>query len=314
VGIHVLRGGLLTTVQDLGRWGFQHLGVPVAGPMDVVSHRLANAWVGNRQEAATLEITLVGPELEFSEDGRFVVAGAEFDLFLDGSSVGTNRVINVSSGQRLRFGSRSRGARAYLSIEGGIDVPVFLGSRATHIASRMGGVEGRRLRDGDFVSIGLVEKNCTKKCSDSVHGRNLISSGVTRVRVLLAADRGGFDLGTVERFFSGRYIVSVQSDRMAFRLHGAPLSIVDRSEMLSEATSQGAIQVPRDGMPIVLMADRQTIGGYPVLGNVISADLPGLGQLAPGDRVRFEACDEETALRAVIAQERLLLSQESDRR
>ena len=314
MGIHVLRGGLLTTVQDLGRWGFQHLGVSVAGPMDVVSHRLANAWVGNRQDAATLEITLIGPELEFSEDGRFVVTGAAFDLFLDGSSVGINRVISVSSGQRLRFGSRSRGARAYLSIEGGIDVPVFLGSRATHIASRMGGLEGRRLRDGDFVSIGLVEKNCTKRCSDNVDGRNSISSGVTRVRVLLAPERESFDPSAVERFFAGRYIVSAQSDRMAFRLHGAALSVVACSEMLSQATSQGAIQVPRDGMPIVLMADRQTIGGYPVLGNVINADLPRLGQLAPGDWVCFEACDKETALRAVILQEKLLLSQESDRR
>ena len=314
MGIHVLRGGLLTTVQDLGRWGFQHLGVPVAGPMDVFSHRLANAWVGNRQDAATLEITLVGPELEFPESGRFVVTGAEFDLFLDGSSVENNRVVNVSSGQRLRFGSRSRGARAYLSIEGGIDVPVFLGSRATHIASRMGGLEGRRLCAGDFVPIGLVEKNCRRRCSDSVDRRNSISGGVTRVRVILAPERESFDPSTAERFCSGRYIVSAQSDRMAFRLHGSALSIADRAEMLSVATSQGAIQVPRDGMPIVLMADRQTIGGYPVLANVISADLPRLGQLAPGDRVCFEACDKETALRAVILQERLLLSQESESR
>jgi len=314
LGMKVLRAGLLTTVQDIGRWGFQHLGVPVAGPMDVFSHRLANALIGNDPKAATLEITLAGPELEFLEDRCFVVAGAAFDLYLDDSFINSNRIINVLSGQCLRFGRRRRGARAYLSVEGGIDVPVFLGSRATHTASRMGGFEGRALRDGDVVSFAVLDETRSRGFSKIFDRRNIVPSGGADVRVLRSPNGKMFKTRTIERLFSGRYIVSTESDRMAFRLQGESLSMLVYGEMLSMPTSQGAIQVPRDGTPIVLMADRQTIGGYPVIGNVIDADLPTLGQLVPGDWVRFEECDNETALRAAILKERMLLSQEMDKK
>ncbi|MCM3881731.1 MAG: biotin-dependent carboxyltransferase family protein, partial [Vicinamibacterales bacterium] len=150
----ILRPGMLTTVQDCGRWGFQAHGVPVSGAMDLFSHRLANALVGNEQEAATLEVTLIGPEIEFQQASIVAVAGAVFRLALDGVPVAVSGAFDVTAGSRLRFGERLKGARAYVAVAGGIDVPVVLGSRATHLLTRMGGLEGRALRKGDVLKKG----------------------------------------------------------------------------------------------------------------------------------------------------------------
>src|SRR5580765_831205 len=152
--VTIVRPGLLTTIQDRGRWGWQASGVPVAGPMDPRAHRLANALVGNTRDAATFEVTLLGPELEFDDDRAVAVAGAEFALTLDGCSVETHAVFFVGRGSRLKFGQRSRGARAYLAIGGGLAVPPVFGSRATHLVSAMGGFEGRALAASDRIPLG----------------------------------------------------------------------------------------------------------------------------------------------------------------
>ena len=151
--IHVVKAGMLTTIQDRGRWGLQAQGVPVAGPMDPRSHRLANALVGNDPTAATLEVTLVGPELEFDDERMVAVAGAEFELTIDGRSAPFNAAFLVAAGAQLRFGRRLRGSRAYLAVEGGIAVPPVLGSRATHVISAMGGIQGRPLKAGDLLPL-----------------------------------------------------------------------------------------------------------------------------------------------------------------
>jgi antagonist of KipI len=152
MALKIIRPGMFTTVQDHGRWGFQAYGVGVSGAMDLFSHRLANALVGNTDEDATLEITLLGPEIEFEADSRIAVTGAEFRLTLDGEVVEMDRALDVFAGSRLTFGERSGGARGYLAVAGGIDVPAVLGSRATHVVTGMGGFQGRALRGGDIVN------------------------------------------------------------------------------------------------------------------------------------------------------------------
>ena len=307
-GLAIRSPGLLTTVQDGGRHGHQHLGVPVAGPMDIASYRVANAAVGNPPSYAALEVTLVGPEIEFRQAVRFTVAGAAFPLQLDGASIPPDAQIAAAAGQRLTFGARRRGARAYLAVAGGVNVPAVLGSRATHLGSRTGGLEGRALRAGDVLPIGAAEP--LEPQSRRVRPPLPLPLGGVRVRVVLGPHDAHFDPGVVDAFLATRYVVTPQSDRMGYRLRGAPLLRRTEGHLLSMATPFGAVQVPPRGEPIVLMADRQTAGGYPRMGTVITADLPLVGQLAPGDWMEFEACDQATALRALVRLERALLALE----
>ena len=306
-GLEIRSSGLLTTVQDGGRFGHQHLGVPVAGPMDAVAYRVANAVVGNPPWAAALEVTLAGPEIEFRQGARFAISGAALAVELDGTAVPPDRSMAAGAGQRLAFGPRARGARAYLAVAGGIDVPLVLGSRATHIGSRTGGLEGRALRAGDVLPIGLAELRAPSRGASPL----ALPDGGVRVRAVLGPHDAHFEPDVVQTFLSARYVVTPQSDRMGYRLRGAPLPRRTDRHLLSMATPPGAVQVPPGGEPILLMADRQTAGGYPRMGTVISADLPLAGQLAPGDWIEFEACDQETALRALVRLERALLALEA---
>ena len=301
--IHVLQPGLFTTVQDSGRWGYQRFGIPVAGPMDRVAHRLANLIVGNRPSCATLEVTLAGPRLEFERDLLFSVAGAEFELFLHGARVSMSTAHAARRGQCLAFGRRRQGARAYVAVAGGIDVPCVLGSRATHVASRMGGVGGRALAAGDVLTVG---DGVARRVQ--VGGRRTLAAAAPRrVRVLPGPDDDRFGAVGAELLAAADYRVGAASDRMGYRLEGRALEQTG-PELLSCAVPSGAIQVPPSGEPIVLMADRPTSGGYPRIGTVITADIPVVAQLAPADRIAFETCGLETAMQALIAQEQALLA------
>lgn len=301
--IQVLRPGLFTTVQDNGRWGYQRFGIPVAGPMDPVAHRLANLVVGNRPSCATLEVTLSGPRLEFQQDLLFAVAGAEFDLFLDGGSVPMRTVHAARRGQCLGFGERHHGARAYIAVAGGFEVPRVLGSRATHVASRMGGLGGRALAAGDVLALG----DGVARRVRTGERRTVAAAPAGRVRVLSGPHDDRFGQAGAAALAAGDYQVGAASDRMGYRLEGTMLT-QSGPELLSCAVPPGAIQVPPSGEPIILMADRPTSGGYPRIGTVITADIPVVAQLAPADRIAFETCGLETAMRALIAQERALLA------
>jgi antagonist of KipI len=287
--LKIVRPGLLTTVQDSGRWGFQSRGVPVSGAMDGYSHQLANMLAGNDNDAATLEVTLLGPQIEFDAPVSFAVAGAEFRLTLDETEVPMNARVEARPGSCLRFGERMRGSRAYLAIGGGIDVPMVLNSRSTHIVSALGGYLGRALRAGDVVPIAEKKAPGVLFQTDGVRGSlaPFLPQAGARVRVIAGADG--------DQLAGKRYIVSTRSDRMGYRLEGPSLSTGRRSEMISSAVPAGAIQVPPGGQPILLMADRATVGGYPVAATVITADLPVAGQLAPGDWIEFAACSFEAA-------------------
>jgi antagonist of KipI len=302
---------MLTTIQDRGRWGWQAQGVPVAGPMDPYSYRLANALAHNESDEAALEVTLVGPEIEFDDERLAAVAGADFDLALDGRSMPMNAPFAVPAGSVLRFRTRRRGARAYLAISGGIAVPPVLESRATHLPTTMGGLDGRPLQAGDRLPLGKRGRESfyifRKKTPDPF----FVPAGRATVRVLPGPQMDRFASDALDALQSAPYVVDAASNRMGFRLQGRTLRHAGKAEMLSDATPLGAIQVPAAGQPILLMADCQTTGGYPVIATVISADIGVAGQLAPGDSISFMVCSLRDAMAALIAQEQTLMSFEA---
>ncbi|OFW06867.1 MAG: hypothetical protein A3H96_14485 [Acidobacteria bacterium RIFCSPLOWO2_02_FULL_67_36] len=296
--LSIVRPGMLTTIQDRGRWGRQASGVPVAGPMDVYSHRLANRLVGNDDDAAALEITIIGPELEAEDDMVCAIAGAEFAVAVDGVPAPLSRPFTLASGARLRFGERLAGARASLAVAGGIAVEPVFGSRATSVISHMGPLGGRPLVAGDRLPIGSTTPGGLPA------GTPLpLPRGGATVRVILGPHDHWFTPEAVRTLLETRFVVTPQSNRMGYRLEGAPLSHSAGSDILSDATPIGSLQVPGSGQAILLMADRQTTGGYPKIATVVTADLPIAGQLAPGDWIAFMACTPADALEALHAQE-----------
>jgi antagonist of KipI len=299
----VRRPGMLTTVQDTGRWGYQHCGMPVAGSMDTYSQRAANLLVGNDADAGVLEVTLLGPELQFDSESFVAVAGAKFAMEVDGRPLPFHTGTRLGAGSVLKFGARRSGARAYLAVSGGIRTPSVMGSRATHVPSHTGGLQGRALKAGDVLPIG-EEKGTPSRPSPLE-----LPTGIAVLRVMTGPHTDRFDAGVLDQLASAVFRVSPQSNRIGYRLEGARIEPkAGAGELISVSMPPGGIQVPRSGEPILLMADRGTTGGYPVVAVVISADFPIAGQLAPGDSLRFARCSADEALDALRVQEAALLT------
>ena len=276
-GLWVLNAGMFTTVQDLGRMGQRAAGVPSGGAMDAMAARLANLLVGNAEDTAVVELTLLGPEIEFLGDALIAVGGAEF------AGCASWRPVRVAAGERIKFGAAVKGCRGYLAVAGGIAVPVVLGSRSTYARAGLGGFGGRALLAGDVVPVNTRPRQMDEHWWLDRRVLPDYSASPT-VRVVPGAQAGEFDGAWRGREFR----VTPQSDRMGMRLAGEKLVRAGGRELLSSAVAPGTVQVPPDGQPIVLMADAQTIGGYPQLAHVIGVDLPLLAQLRPGDTVRFQ--------------------------
>jgi antagonist of KipI len=293
--VSIIRAGMLTTVQDLGRRGHLSEGVPLGGAADPFALRVANLLVGNPEDAPALEITLIGPDLEFAEAAWVAVCGARFD------GMPAWRPLRVEAGGRLRFGRRVHGCRAYLSISGGIDVEPVLGGRGTFLAAGLGGFHGRALRDGDVVRILPPARHPAGHWSIDERVLPRYSQEPT-VRVVPGAH--AMEYGTA--LFSGRFGVTPNCDRMGIRLGGPQLERSGRGDIVSAAVAPGTVQVPPDGHPIVLMADAQTLGGYPRVAHAVGVDMPLLAQLAPGDGVRFVASSVPEAHALAHAQEHRL--------
>lgn len=294
MSVTVVRPGMLTTVQDLGRYGRQHLGVPAGGPMDWWSHEAANRLAGNPHDAALLEITLIGPELELGRDAIAAVTGAEFELFVSGRSVPMNQAFALEAGARLSFGRRAAGARAYLAVDGGIDVPQLMGGRATHVKAALGGHEGRALRRDDVLPLGrrgarLAGPEAARR-SAAASIEPLAASPVT-LRVIPGPEPAG------DTLWQTVFTISPQSDRMGYRLDGGVVRAP--GDQLSSGVAMGTVQVTPSGTCVLLMADRATSGGYARAATVITADLPVAGQLAPGDALRFDPVTLEQAAAAL---------------
>ena len=288
--IRVISPGLLTTVQDLGRPGYAHLGISASGAADALSLRAGNLLVGNPEGAAALEMTLAGGTFEFESATVIALIGADFD-----ASVPMWSAVEVQPGEQVRVGHARSGARCYLCVHGGIDVPRVLGSMSTHLLTGLGGLEGRALKRGDVLewgrrfrlpTAGPLPTASPPKAGNVIH-------------VTAPGDAAALCRET--------WLVREDSDRMGLRLRGPALQR-HTGHMLTEGVPLGAVQVPPDGQPIVLFVEHQTTGGYPKIANVISADFHSVGQLRPRDEVRFEQISIDAALALLDAQEAWLHS------
>lgn len=295
MSITVIRPGLASTFQDLGRHGYQHLGVPVSGAMDPRAHQLANLIAGNEGDTATLEITLMGPTLRFDAPACIAVAGADLSPRVNQEPVPMSRPLILRSGDVLSFGARRHGMRCYLAWHGGIDLPRVMGSQSTHVRSGVGGFQGRALRKGDVLTLKTPLRDDTL---DSLGAElrqipiylpsTLAHNPRPRIRVVRGPHTRLFTERALHDFLNTEYRIANESDRMGYRLLGPELPLREAQQLLSEGASFGSIQVPADGLPIILMADRQSIGGYPKIAHVITVDLPQLAQCMPGESICFE--------------------------
>ncbi len=284
----------MTTVQDLGRVSFQDIGVPVSGAMDRLALRIGNILLGNDENDAALEVTMPGLSLRFLHETAISITGGDLLPTLGNEKLPMWTKIKVKKGDIVSFKSLRKGLRAYLCVAGGIDVPVVMGSRSTYLLGAFGGYEGRMLRAGDrlfcFDKDSLV--------SDSVDIIDLIPnySEHIKIRVLPGPQWDRFSHEGKETFLSSTYKVTPKADRMGIRLEGPTISHGEGGpDIISQGTVMGAIQVPGNGHPIILMADRQTTGGYTVIGVVIDVDIPMLAQIRPGQTVSFETVSLEVA-------------------
>ena len=300
MAVIVVEGGLSTTVQDLGRRGYQASGFTPSGVMDWRAASLGNALVGNPATSGVLEYALCGPTLRFEEAGVFALTGAEpAGAELDGRPVPPNRAVSAPAGSTLRVGPAARGQFGYVCLTGGVDTPPAMGSRSTSVRYGLGGLAGRALRAGDAVPLcvqGIGELPAMDAravwAEDSAYGWQ---SDVVWVRVVRGPDERALGPEAVRAFYAEPFTVTARSDRMGFRLSGPALVPEDTASMASEGIAMGTVQVPAQGEPIVVMADHQTVGGYRKMATVISSDLPRLAQCTPGRRVRFEAVSVEKA-------------------
>jgi antagonist of KipI len=296
-GVTVLRPGLFTTVQDGGSWGRQSSGFPVSGAMDTTSHSLANRVVGNPPEAPALEVTIVGPELRFEQETTIAVAGADLSPTVDGHALALQAGVTVRTGGVLRFGARLNGARAYIACDAGFHI----GRRwpVTPV------IAGQVLALNDSITDGADLTSHSYRHAHASSFRSAMPEGGARLRVMRGPQDDQLSPGAFDALVRSRFVVSPQSNRIGYRLAGAIVA-APAGEMISDATFAGGIQVPPSGEPILLMADRQTTGGYPQVATVITADLPLAGQLAPGDWVEFVATTRAEAVAALTAREAML--------
>ncbi|GLY11937.1 biotin-dependent carboxyltransferase family protein [Pseudobacillus badius] len=315
--IRVLNGGLLTTVQDLGRYGAQKYGVIASGAMDAYSLRVANLLVGNQENEGALEITLWGTSLSFERDCMIAITGGDLLAVLDGEEAPTWRPLLVRKGSVLQFKSPVKGCRAYVAIAGGIAVPEVMGSKSTYLRAGIGGFRGRALQKNDVLMCGKSNQsnlslwNALSKSDDdvswAVNYEALVSLKQEQlIRVIRGTEFDRFDKKSQTAFFSQPYHVTTQADRMGYRMEGAALSLAAPDELLSEGVTKGTVQVPPNGQPIILMADRQTTGGYPKIGQIISADLSTMAQLQPRAKVHFQEISLEAAERELLRKEQVI--------
>ncbi|SFK20894.1 antagonist of KipI [Halobacillus dabanensis] len=317
--ISVLKAGLMTTIQDQGRYGNQKNGVIASGAMDQDSHRIANQLVGNTTNVPTMEITLMGPVLEFQQDTCIAICGGHLTPMIDGEPVSMWKPVYIKKGTELRFGQPKSGFRSYLAIAGGFEVPTVMGSASTYIRAGIGGYKGRPLEKGDTLTIGRQSEDSQylmKKLTPSDPKERLreapwfVDSSFTDyigakhpIRVMPGREYDLFETQSQYDFFHTPYTIDSKSDRMGYRLTGSTLKLKEKKDILSEAVAFGTVQVPPEGNPILLLADRQTTGGYPKIGQVASVDLPRIAQMRPGESLTFEQISHDAAQRLLLHHE-----------
>jgi antagonist of KipI len=320
MSLNILKPGLLTTVQDTGRFGYRKDGIIVSGAMDNLALRIANLLVGNPESAATLEITLTGPEILFEADYLVALTGANLNPSINGEPVKMWRPVLIKKGSRLNFGKTATGCRTYLGVSGSFDIPKILGSYSTYLRAVIGGLHGKALQAGDSLAgnqpTALVEK-LSKKLDKRAQATGFGEAPWTLtpffypelsrhpiIRAIKGPEFGWFAPDAQNSFWEEPFSVTPQSDRMGYRLQGPELLQLNTKELLSTGVTFGTVQVPAQGNPLVLMADHQTTGGYPRLAQVITADFSGLAQVRPGEFIRFKEISLPEAQHLLITQEK----------
>ncbi|AQS10859.1 KipI antagonist [Clostridium saccharobutylicum] len=321
MNISVLNPGLLTTIQDLGRIGYQKDGVIVSGAMDSYAMRLSNIIVGNEENESVLEITLVGPSLQLNEGTLFAITGADLSPTINGLKVPSGRPVYVNKNCTLKFGSCKAGCRSYLAVAGGFDVPKVMNSKSTYLRAGFGGYEGRALKKGDILRIGVKSLESTilieklKEISDKDdfvtlkwYVKNFIKEISENTVIRVFSDRQFHSISeeSIKKFFDSKFNIDARSDRMGYRLCGEKIQFKEKLEMISEEVSVGTIQVPPDGNPIILLADRQTAGGYPKIAHVASVDIQKIVQLKPNDKIIFKKITLKEAEKLYFSRERYI--------
>lgn len=288
MGIRVIKPGLLTTLQDLGRYGYQKSGMVVSGAMDTLALRIGNLLLGNPVQEAGIECTLTGPLIVLEEDQLIAITGGNLSPQVDGMPVEMWRPLYLHKGSTLSFGKAVSGCRTYICVYGGFDVPEVLSSKSTYLRAGIGGWEGRALRANDLIPFKKAYQGPLRKTGWSA-GRNIYPDlSIRNIRIIKGPEFDQFTGQSIHEFLNGSFSISKEADRMGYRLEGPSLQRKTAKELLSAAVTFGTIQVPRQGAPIILMADHQTTGGYPRIAQVISADLTLLAQMPPGQEISFE--------------------------
>ncbi len=300
-GLRVVSGGFLTTVQDMGRYGYQETGMAVSGVMDTCSATLANLLVGNPENEAVLEITMMGPALEFTRDNIIALTGGDLGAELDHEPLPRYQAVLVRAGQAVSFAGLRSGSRAYLAFAGGLDIAPVMGSRSTNLKAKLGGFKGRKLAAGDEIGFAAPKTALPNMNSRKISYNELREilqpgaggtperdpEGICTLRVVMGPQDDCFTEQGIRTFLNSVYTVSNECDRMGCRMEGDPIEHKNGADIITDGISFGAVQVPAHGRPIVMMADHQTTGGYTKIACVISADLPVLAQCRPGSKVRF---------------------------
>ena len=289
MALKIINPGLFTTVQDLGRYGYESYGFTPAGVMDYESYYLANALLGNDYDTAVLEMTLSGVTFEVLFSTSMATAGAAMELTINDKPYDTGTAVDLIKGDIVKFGGVEKGARTYAAFSGGLDLPRELGSYSTHTRSGMGGYKGRVLKAGDVLPVKgkTVEHNFPKITKEPAEGNE--------IRFIPGQQHDRFDTENKRIFTDSEYTVTKNSDRMGCRLDGTAVESSDNDDILSEPTQFGSIQVPKNGQPIILLADRQTAGGYKKIGTVAKIDLPKIAQKKPGEKITFTEINVDEA-------------------
>lgn len=307
MGVKFASGGFLTTVQDMGRVGYQESGMSVSGVMDQRSAVLANLLVGNEEKEAVLEITLMGPMMEFTEDNVIAVTGGNLVPKLNGKDLPMYQAVCVHRGDTMNFAGMTSGSRAYVAFAGGLSVPVVMGSKSTNLKSKIGGLEGRKIGGGDEIRF-----TAPKAVLPNMRRRRVEAEDFTKtekvIRVVMGPQDDCFTEKGIETFLNSTYTFTNESDRMGCRLEGEVIEHKNGGDIITDGISFGAIQVPSHGQPIIMMADHQTTGGYTKIAGVISVDLPLIAQSRPGYKVRFQKVSIEEAQKLLVEQKKRFAS------
>jgi antagonist of KipI len=314
--ITVLKPGLLTTVQDLGRPGYQQYGIVVGGAIDRLAARTANLIVGNDDNAAVLEMAQTGPELQFAAETLVAWCGGEFDARIGAEPLPAERAVRVAAGETIRFGFARGGLRGWLAVAGGVDVPLVMGSRSTYRRAGIGGHQGRPLVAGDRLAVfpagdrarhvlGTLRAGGQRATAWTVRPGTLGKPAAAgTVRAVRGPEWEWFTPEARHLFFAATWQATAEADRMGVRLDGPALALAQPREMISAAVNSGVVQVPAAGRPIVLLPSRQSVGGYPRLAAVAAVDVRRVTQLRPGDPVRFQEITLAAAHELYLARER----------